>query len=516
MDVVGSFLSHRQRLNVSLTRAKKTLVVIGHLESLKVCLTVKSFCSLVKHKRCVLFQVNAEWKALCDDAAERQTIVDVNGTDHSIAAKALLLSGKQNTCKRPVKQPLSTSVVSSIERAPEEQGLTLIPLSQPSKVNKAKQTEKSVLSGRKTSDTLNTVKPKSHEMTGVERQPVKDHSVNVTSVQGQSGNGVAVSKAKKPESAADRRRNANIMADSKEQEADSRAHGQSNTSSVSAVMPPVSVSQEMLTERISSRTLSLRTPPMVEPEKDTTHASLSSRKPSLSLSVNSNKHSGNPTASRSISEKGSETVQGAVSFHTKTGKPEQQSHSSASKVEATRQPVKVSSTAHQSEKPRLDVVRESTSEGWISRRSKQYNLSKIPKNSHSNKRSPTTESSRKRPLSNVGPSMQPPKHKVSGTIESAKAHKVTYEDLGYRVLLKPRDRVAHAGAATEARRKTLVHSNYYRKHSKTDTAVGYSKGQAGSKQSSTSEVKTSTKTTKQSIDLLGVIMNDMGKHPRYG
>jgi senataxin len=30
------FLSERQRLNVSLTRAKKTLVVIGHLESLKV------------------------------------------------------------------------------------------------------------------------------------------------------------------------------------------------------------------------------------------------------------------------------------------------------------------------------------------------------------------------------------------------------------------------------------------------------------------------------------------------
>ena len=95
--------------------------------------------------------MNADWQALFNDATERHVVVDVDDTNYSEAAKALLLSGKLNPREhsglqvRPIdstKHP-SVAAVKPQQHSQSDQENTAVPVSQQRNFNKEPQKENS-------------------------------------------------------------------------------------------------------------------------------------------------------------------------------------------------------------------------------------------------------------------------------------------------------------------------------------------------------------------------------------
>lgn len=546
-------------------------------------------------------QVNADWRALCDDAKERGTVVDVTDTEYGMAAKTVCLSVKlpatTNTstltgASDPVKLPSSTSAV-SLDQTRDHQGLSTVPLSQRGDVNEATARGSSMLPDRsrhKTRNVTETGKKSDFRMVDVDQQPVR-HSVNKTScVQDQTTRQTrdhtsTEVKANELNSGTAYRSNSDMTSRTKtvaaschhvesssktvkDKQDDNKTEDRRAVSSVSGVMS--SVTHEIHKEKISTGTPSLEssskavkekrvgnqaadwravsgvaaavtrdihkdrisvatsriesTLPSVEAGKDSQRTSNSNQRLSLSLRVNSAAYSIVPTTSGCVSEETSSQKNAAASSNAKTGEPEADNQPVTSTTEAIRYPGRDGFTAKRNEEPRLKIAREPTSSSWLSTRSgdkKSGHFStarKKAEKSSSTKLQPSGfKPSRKRSFSTEEPVKHLPKRpNHSGTMRSTTAtvNEPTYEDMGYRVLLKPRERVAHAGAATETRRKTIIHSNYYRKSSRAND-IGDSTSKAGPEKRSI-DVRTANGTKSSSTDLLGSIMTDMRKRPSYG
>ncbi|XP_062507770.1 uncharacterized protein LOC134184168 isoform X2 [Corticium candelabrum] len=445
------FLSHRQRLNVSLTRAKKTLVVIGHLESL---------------------QVNADWQALFNDATERHVVVDVDDTNYSEAAKALLLSGKLNPREhsglqvRPIdstKHP-SVAAVKPQQHSQSDQENTAVPVSQQRNFNKEPQKENSKI--LHSHDPVTT--------TDLKDAPVKQSSTDSCSPVKSKELSSVRSTAKKPAHKVDIQRKTLC---------------------------------EVLKERFTDDLDNPSVSPSFRPHSDIEKSSSLKQRHGLSLA----------DTSKSVFYQAvthSSTAQNKSSAQTQ--KLQHTCQLNVPRVKPPKQRVSIPLTNSD------QATVKSLSTGWCSLIppiEKRYNSA-----SKSDTKSTKLRTFRSRPANKRLSTLNAPKQLPKRTKRSEKSTnsfgnrptiESTYEGKGYTVLLKPHERVAHAQAATASKRKAFLHSNYYPRPKQPTIVDSASTAQSREIQGTPKQTGHSA-TNRSSTDVLGSIISDMRKDPSYG